>query len=177
VHEACNLAAVLDAQVVFVCENNQWAISTSASASTRITDIAARAAGYGFPGVVADGNDVQEMQAVTATALARARSGAGPTLIEAKTYRVTPHSAATKTDLRPVAELDEWRARDPILRLARVLHDAGAEEARLEEIADRARAEIESAVEFALASPRPEAAAAVEDVYAPSDWNAGGKLA
>jgi pyruvate dehydrogenase E1 component alpha subunit len=177
VHEACNLAAVLDAQVVFVCENNQWAISTAASASTRITDIAARAAGYGFPGVVADGNDVQEMQAVTATAVERARSGAGPTLIEAKTYRVTPHSAATKTDLRPVAELDEWRARDPILRLARVLHEAGAVEARLEEIADRARAEIESAVEFALASPRPEAAAAVEDVYAPSDWNAGGKLA
>ena len=176
-HEACNLAAVLDAQVVFVCENNQWAISTAASASTRITDIADRASGYGFPGVVSDGNDVQEMQAVTATAVARARSGAGPTLIEAKTYRVTAHSAATKTDLRPVIELDEWRARDPILMLARVLHAAGVEEARLEEIADRARAEIEGAVEFALASPRPEAAAAVEDVYAPSAWNAGGRLA
>jgi TPP-dependent pyruvate/acetoin dehydrogenase alpha subunit len=176
-HEACNLAAVLDAQVVFVCENNQWAISTPASASTRIPDIAARAASYGFPGVVADGNDVEEMRAVTGTAVERARSGAGPTLIEAKTYRVTPHSAATKTDLRPVEELDAWRARDPILRLARVLNDAGVDESRLEQIAERARGEVAGAVEFALASPRPDAAAAVEDVYAPSDWNAGGRLA
>jgi pyruvate dehydrogenase E1 component alpha subunit len=176
-HEACNLAAVLDAQVVFVCENNEWAISTPASASTRIPHIAARAAGYGFPGVVADGNDVQEMHAVTETAVERARSGAGPTLIEAKTYRVTPHSAATKTDLRPLAELDAWRARDPILRLARALSDAGVAEQRLEEIAERARTEVESAIEFALASPKPEASAAVEDVYAPSDWNAGGRLA
>jgi TPP-dependent pyruvate/acetoin dehydrogenase alpha subunit len=177
VHEACNLAAVLDAQVVFVCENNQWAISTPVSESTRVTDIATRAAGYGFPGVVADGNDVQAMRAVTETAVARARSGAGPTLIEAKTYRVTPHSAATKTDLRPVAELDAWRARDPIIRLARTLHDAGVPEARLEEISERAKAEVESAIEFALASPRPEAGAAVEDVWAPSDWNADGRLA
>jgi TPP-dependent pyruvate/acetoin dehydrogenase alpha subunit len=176
-HEACNLAAVLDAQVVFVCENNQWAISTPATASTRVANIAARAAGYGFPGIVADGNDVQEMRAVTETAVERARSGAGPTLIEAKTYRVTPHSAATKTDLRPVEELDAWRARDPILRLARVLNDAGVDAARLEQIAERARGEVANAVEFALASPRPEAAAAVEDVYAPSDWNAGGRLA
>jgi acetoin:2,6-dichlorophenolindophenol oxidoreductase subunit alpha len=176
-HEACNLAAVLDAQVVFVCENNQWAISTPASASTRIADIASRAAGYGFPGVVADGNDVQEMRAVTEIAVERARSGAGPTLIEAKTYRVTPHSAATKTDLRPIEELDAWRARDPILRLSRVLHEAGVEEARLEQIADGARADVERAIEFALASPKPEAAAAFEDVYAPSDWNADGRLA
>jgi acetoin:2,6-dichlorophenolindophenol oxidoreductase subunit alpha len=176
-HEACNLAAVLDAQVVFVCENNQWAISTPASASTRIPHIAARAAGYGFPGVVADGNDVQEMRAVTETAVERARSGAGPTLIEAKTYRVTPHSAATKTDLRPVEELDAWRARDPILRLARVLSDAGVDDARLERIAEAAREDVGRAVEFALASPKPAAAAAVEDVYSPSPWNADGRLA
>ena len=127
--------------------------------------------------MVADGNDVQEMRAVTETAVERARSGGGPTLIEAKTYRVTPHSAATKTDLRPVEELDAWRARDPILRLARVLSEAGVDESRLEEIAQRARDEVESAIVFALASPKPEADSAVEDVYAPSDWNAGGRLA
>src|SRR5258707_13160382 len=106
------------------------------------------------------------MRVVTETAVERARSGAGPTLIEAKTYRVTPHSAATKTDLRPVAELDAWRARDPILRLARALSDAGVAEQRLEEIAERARTEGGSGIEFALASPKPEASAAVEDVYA-----------
>jgi acetoin:2,6-dichlorophenolindophenol oxidoreductase subunit alpha len=170
-HEACNLAAVLQAQVIFVCENNEWAISTPASASTRISDIAIRAQGYGFPGVVADGNDVEEMSRVTTEALERARAGAGPTLIEAKSYRITAHSAATKTDLRPVEELDAWRARDPILRLSRTLAEKGVPESRLEEIETKARADVADAVEFALASPRPDPAAATEDVYAPSEWN------
>jgi pyruvate dehydrogenase E1 component alpha subunit len=176
-HEACNLAAVLSAQVVFVCENNEWAISTPASASTRISNIAERAAGYGVPGVVADGNDVIEMRAVTEEALARARCGDGPTLIEAKSYRITAHSAATKTDLRPAEELDAWRARDPILRSSRTLLDSGVDMARIEGLEAQARAEVDAAVEFALASPRPDPEAAVEDVYAPSDWNASGRLA
>jgi pyruvate dehydrogenase E1 component alpha subunit len=170
-HEACNLAAVLQAQVIFVCENNEWAISTPASASTRVPDIAIRAQGYGFPGVVADGNDVEEMTSVTAEALERARAGGGPTLIEAKSYRITAHSAATKTDLRPVEELDAWRARDPILRLSRKLAGTGVPESRLEEIETQARADVADAVEFALASPRPDPSTAAEDVYAPSDWN------
>src|SRR5262249_20020090 len=83
--------ALLHAPVVYVCEDNQWAIATPVAAATRITDIADRAAGYGFPGVVADGNDVLEMREVTAEAVARARAGEGPTLIEAKSYRITPH--------------------------------------------------------------------------------------
>ena len=115
-HEAFNLAAVLDAAVVFVCENNQWAISTPISAVTRVDDIAVRAAGYGFPGVAVDGNDVLAVRQVATDAVERARAGAGPTLIEAKSYRIEPHSAARKTDLRSPAELDAWRARDPILR-------------------------------------------------------------
>jgi pyruvate dehydrogenase E1 component alpha subunit len=176
-HEAANLAAVLDAPVVFVCENNQWAISTPLTAATRIPDIAARAASYGFPGVIADGNDVLEMRAVTADAAARARRGEGPTLIEAKSYRVTPHSAATKTDLRDPAELDEWRARDPILRFARHLHeDAGLAEARLEELEQQAQREVDQAVEWALEQPRPEPGREVEDVYTPSDWTDSGRL-
>jgi len=177
-HEACNLAAVLSAPVVFVCENNEWAISTPAAASTRIDDIADRAAGYGFPGAVADGNDVLGMRDVTAEAVARARAGEGPTLIEAKSYRVTPHSAATKTDLRPPEELDAWRARDPILRFSRHLsEEAGVEPARLEQIEQQAKRDVDEAVEFALASPRPEAEAALEDVYAPADWLTPGRLA
>jgi TPP-dependent pyruvate/acetoin dehydrogenase alpha subunit len=176
-HEAANLAAVLSAPVVFVCENNQWAISTPVGAATRIADIADRAAGYGFPGVVADGNDVLEMRAVAAEAVARARAGEGPTLIEAKSYRITPHSAATQTDLRDPAELDEWRARDPILRFARDLHEAaGLSEERLEELEARAKQDVDTAVEWALASPRPEAGAELEDVYAPSDWTRWGRL-
>jgi TPP-dependent pyruvate/acetoin dehydrogenase alpha subunit len=177
-HEACNLAAVLRAPVVFVCENNEWAISTPAAASTRIADIAERAAGYGFPGVVTDGNDVLGVRDVTAEAAARARSGGGPTLIEAKSYRVTPHSAATKTDLRPPEELDAWRARDPILRFSRRLaEEHGVAPARLEQIEEQSRRDVEEAVEFALASPRPAPEAALEDVYAPAEWLTPGRLA
>jgi len=177
-HEACNLAAVLDAPVVFVCENNEWAISTPAAASTRVADLADRAAGYGFPGVVADGNDVLAVRDVAAQAVARARTGQGPTLIEAKSYRVTAHSAATKTDLRPPEELDAWRARDPILRFSRLLsgeHGVAAE--RLQALEEQARSEVEEAVEFALASPRPEPETAFEDVYAPAEWLTAGRLA
>ena len=177
-HEACNLGAVLSAPAIFVCENNQWAISTPAAASTRIENIADRAAGYGFPGVVVDGNDVLAVRDVAAEAVARARAGDGPTLIEAKSYRVTPHSAATKTDLRPVEELDAWRAKDPILRFSRLLADEhGFEQARLEAIEEQAKRDVEEAVEFALASPRPEPEAALEDVYAPADWLTAGRLA
>ena len=176
-HEASNLAAVLSAPVVFICENNQWAISTPVAAATRIPDIALRAAGYGFPGVVADGNDVLEMRATAETAIARARSGEGPTLIEAKSYRITPHSAATQTDLRDPAELDEWRQRDPILRFARRLRDeAGLSPERLEALEAQAKQEVEDAVEWALASDRPEPGSETDDVYAPSDWTASGRL-
>jgi TPP-dependent pyruvate/acetoin dehydrogenase alpha subunit len=175
-HEACNLAAVLNAPAIFVCENNEWAISTPASASSRVQHIAERAAGYGFPGVIADGNDVLQMRELTAEAVLRARAGDGPTLIEAKSYRITPHSAATTTDLRPPEELDAWRARDPILRFSRSLVDAGVEPARLDELEQQARRDVEEAVEFALASPRPEGEAALEDVYAPADWLEPGRL-
>ena len=176
-HEACNLGAVLSAPAVFICENNEWAISTPAAASTRIANIADRAAGYGIPGAVVDGNEVLGVRAVTTEAVARARAGDGPTLIEAKSYRVTPHSAATKTDLRPVEELDVWRARDPILRFSRHLaEEHGVDPARLEQIEEQARRDVEEAVEFALASPRPEPEAALEDVYAPADWLTPGRL-
>jgi TPP-dependent pyruvate/acetoin dehydrogenase alpha subunit len=177
-HEACNLAAVLAAPVVFVCENNAWAISTPAAESSRVENLADRAVGYGFPGVVVDGNDVLGVRDGASEAAARARAGDGPTLIEAKSYRVTPHSAATKTDLRPPEELDAWRARDPILRFSRHLaEEHGVEPATLERIEDQARRDVDEAVEFALASPRPEPAAALEDVYAPADWLTAGRLA
>ena len=176
-HEACNLAAVLDAQVVFVCENNQWAISTAASASTRIADIADRAAGYGFPGVVVG----RQRRRRRCSAVDRDGRRARPLRRrpDADRGEDLPHDAALGRDEdRPPPGRRAGRAgvrAIPILQARpRVLHDAGVAEARLEEIAERARAEIESAVEFALASPRPDAAAALEDVYAPSDWNAGG---
>jgi TPP-dependent pyruvate/acetoin dehydrogenase alpha subunit len=175
-HEACNLAAVLHASVVFVCENNEWAISTPVSAATLITDIADRAAGYGFPGVVCDGNDVLAVRETTVAAVARARAGDGPTLIEAKSYRITAHSAATKTDLRSADELDAWRRRDPIVRCTATLIQHGVEQARIDAIEAEARHAVDQAVEFALASPRPGPPEETEDVYAPSTWTAGGRL-
>jgi acetoin:2,6-dichlorophenolindophenol oxidoreductase subunit alpha len=177
-HEAANLASILDAPVVFVCENNQWAISTPISCAIRIDNIAERAAGYGFPGVVVDGNDLLAVRAAAEQAVERARAGDGPTLIEAKTYRITPHSAATPMDNRDPAELAHWREQDPIGRLGRKLVDeGGATEQRLDELAEQARAEVEDAAAYALDSPYPDPSEAVEDVYAPADWLTPGRLA
>jgi acetoin:2,6-dichlorophenolindophenol oxidoreductase subunit alpha len=177
-HEAANLASILSAPVVFVCENNQWAISTPISCAIRIDNIADRAAGYGFPGRVVDGNDLLLVREVAGEAVERARGGDGPTLIEAKTYRITPHSAATPTDTRDPAELAHWREQDPIGRFGKHLVDSGAAtEGRLEELAERARAEVEDAAAWALESPYPEPTEALEDVYAPADWLTPGRLA
>ncbi len=176
-HEAANLASVLRAPVVFVCENNQWAISTPISCAIAIEDIAERATGYGFPGEVVDGNDVLAVQAVAERAVQRARSGEGPTLIEAKTYRITPHSAATPNDARDPEELARWREQDPIGRLGRHLVETGvATEARLEELGQQAQAEVEDAAAWALESPHPVASEAEEDIYAPADWLTPGRL-
>jgi TPP-dependent pyruvate/acetoin dehydrogenase alpha subunit len=177
-HEAANLAAVLKAPVVFVCENNRWAISTPVEQSTAVPDIAARAAGYGFPGEVVDGNDVLAVREAAERAVARARSGNGPTLIEAKTFRITPHSAATPQDDRDPEVLDAWRRRDPIDRLRALLSDThGVERGRLEELAAQAAHEVADAVDHALASPHPDPSEAYDDVYAPSPWQTPGRLA
>ena len=176
-HEAANLAAVLAAPVVFVCENNRWAISTPVESVLRVDDIASRAAGYGFPGEVVDGNDVLAVREVAGRAIARARAGDGPTLIEAKTYRITPHSAATPNDARSPDELAHWRARDPIERFVTQLGEAGIDAGRVAELAAQVDGEIEDAVAFALASPHPAAETAAEDVYAPAPWLRPGRLA
>jgi pyruvate dehydrogenase E1 component alpha subunit len=176
-HEAANLASVLAAPVIFVCENNQWAISTPIRSAINIEDVAVRAAGYGFPGEVVDGNDVLAVRAVAERAVARARAGEGPTLIEAKSYRITPHSAATPNDNRSPEELALWRSRDPIGRFGDYLvsEDLVARE-RLDELAGQATGEVAEAAEWALASPLPEPGEALEDVYAPSEWLRPGRL-
>ena len=130
-----------------------------------------------MPGVVVDGNDVQAVRAVAETAVARARAGDGPTLVEAKTFRVRPHSASTPKDARPEALIREWEERDPIQSLGTLLrNEHGVDAAVLEGLGEAATAEIEAAVEFAMASAAPDAAAAFEDVYAPADWQRAGRL-
>jgi pyruvate dehydrogenase E1 component alpha subunit len=124
-HEAANMAAVFGAPVILFCQNNGWAISVPSS-EQYAAPIAARAAGYGFPGVRVDGNDVLAVFAVTKQAVERARAGDGPTLIEAMTYRVGSHSTADDASrYRNDAEVEAWRERDPIDRYRTYLHGSG----------------------------------------------------
>ena len=123
-HEAANMAAVFGAPAVLFCQNNGWAISVPLAEQT-VAPIASRAAGYGFPGVRVDGNDVLAVYAATKAAVERAHAGEGPTLIEAMTYRIGPHSTADDASrYRDDDEVAAWRARDPIDRFRRYLSDA-----------------------------------------------------
>ena len=124
--EAMNFAGAFQAPIVFVCVNNQWAISMPRSRQTRAKTLAHRALAYGFPGVQVDGNDLLAMVAVTREAVARAREGGGPTLIEAVTYRLTPHSTADDPKkYREETEVKAWEAREPLPRLRRYLEAKG----------------------------------------------------
>ena len=174
-HEGLNFAAVHQAPVIFFCENNRYAISVPQEKQMAVEDIAGRAAGYGFPGVVVDGNDVLAVHEVTYQAAARARRGEGPTLIEAKTYRVDPHAAADPDitadpsyRYREPEEVEEWRspARDSIARFEQYLEQRGfLDQAGRDEVAGRVTRELEDAIEYALESPEPAPEETLEHVY------------
>jgi pyruvate dehydrogenase E1 component alpha subunit len=156
-HEGINLAAVRRAPVVFACENNLYAASTHVSMTTGVEDIAARAAGYGIPGVVVDGMDVVASFRAAAEAVARARAGAGPTLIEYKTYRYPGHSRGDPGQYRSQEEVASWKGRDPlVLCRARLTAEFGSTEERLDAIDRQCQEVVEAAVAFALASPDPD---------------------
>jgi acetoin:2,6-dichlorophenolindophenol oxidoreductase subunit alpha len=166
-HEGLNLAAVQDAPAIFVCENNLYAASTHITLTTRIANIAERAAAYGMPGLVVDGMDVEAVYVAARTAVARARAGKGPTLIEAKTYRYRGHSRGDPGSYRRKDEHAVWTAQDPIERLRRRLTgDFAIPAARLAEIETAAQARVEAAVEFAQRSPEPTPESGLEQVFA-----------
>jgi 2-oxoisovalerate dehydrogenase E1 component len=169
VHEALNLAAVWRLPVIFLCENNQYALSTASSRTTAGESIAARAAAYGIPGVRVDGNDVLAVHEAVAAAVARARAGEGPTLVEAVSYRWGGHSMrANLPDYRTKEEEREWIERDPIARFAAALVDGGhVSRLRLKELDEAVEGELDRAVAFATASPEPTAALMEASVYAP----------
>lgn len=150
-HEAMNMASVEKAPCVFYIQNNQWAISVPASRQYAAPTIAHRAIGYGMPGIRVDGNDILACYAVMAEAAERARAGDGPTLIEAVTYRMEPHTTSDDaTRYRTAAELAEWSARDPITRYRRYLQGIGVlterVEHRVEARSVRLRADLRDSV-------------------------------
>ncbi|HEY8526075.1 MAG TPA: dehydrogenase E1 component subunit alpha/beta [Acidimicrobiales bacterium] len=170
VHEAMNLAAVWSLPVVFLIENNQWGLSTPVAEQYACADLADRAAGYGMPGRVVDGNDVLAVREAVAEAAARGRAGAGPSLIEAKTYRMRGHEEASGTDYVPAEELAAWAARDPIARFEAVLDERrGPGPDEREALRAELRAEVDRLVADALgdAEPASSAEAELEGVHAP----------
>jgi TPP-dependent pyruvate/acetoin dehydrogenase alpha subunit len=166
VHEACNLAAVWKLPVLFFCENNQYASTTAIGSALAIENVADRAAGYGMPGVIVDGNDALAVYTAAERWVEWARAGNGPVLIEAKTYRMRGHYVGDPQVYRPDGEVQAQRARDPIVRLERTLLEAGvATQSDVDRIRDEATDEIEAAVRFGRESPLPSPEAALDDVY------------
>ncbi len=166
-HEGLNLAAVWELPVVFVLENNQYGVSTHISQSCRISDLSIRAQSYGIPGVRVDGFDVLAVYEAAQAAVARARSGAGPTLLVTESYRIDGHYAGEPEVYRSREEVAEYRKRDPIPRFRRVLLDGGqASEAELDAIDSEIRQELLDAVKFAQESPPPDPATAMDYIYA-----------
>ena len=169
-HESINIAATWKLPMLYVCENNLYSAGTTAAETLALSDVAARAAGYGIPGVVVDGNDVMAVYEAAEAAVSRARAGQGPTLIECKTYRWRGHTERPgQEDPRPKEEIEEWQQRDPINRFATNLMEHGllAEET-WQKMDAEILAAIEDAVKFSEESPFPEPEAAVEDIFAES---------
>ena len=166
-HEALNFAGVQHLPIVFVCENNLYAYSVPVEKSMAIDDVAIRAESYGFDGVAINGNDVLAVYQSTQGALARARNGDGPTLIECKTYRWHGHSEHDKAFYRTDEELAMWKSRDPIPIFTSYLQARGVlAEDKLQEIEARVKSTIDEAVQFAMDSPDPNPEEAATDLYA-----------
>lgn len=160
-HEALNFAALWQAPVVFICQNNHWAISMPRSRQTRSHTLAQKAIAYDMPGLQVDGNDVLAMYRATAEALERARGGGGPTLIEAVTYRLMMHTTADDPRrYRSEAEVEKWRRRDPLTRFQTYLESRGLwDEERQTRLMAEVRREIDAAVQTfeSLSDPKPDA--------------------
>jgi len=167
-HETLNIAAAWSLPLIFVCENNLYAEMTPFKETVKETDIAKRAVGYGIPGVVVDGNDVLAVLAATRTAVARARAGEGPTLLELKTYRTGGHFQGDPCKYRTREEEALWKSRDPLPKFRALALKMGAfNEAELIPLEATLTTEMTEAIDFSIASPDPDPASALNYVYAP----------
>ncbi len=167
-HTSMNFAGVYKAPIVFLCENNQYAISVPVSAQTASRTIAVKARAYGFDGIRVDGNDLLAVYSSVKSAIERARRGEGPTLIECYTYRLGPHSTSDDwKKYRSAQEVEDWRKKDPLLRLRRYLEENrklwSQDDER--ELRSSLEAIINSEVQRAEAAPQPEVSSMFEDVF------------
>ncbi len=155
-HEAINLAAIWDLPVIFICENNFYAVSMPIKKTMRVGSIAERAKSYGIEGHIIDGNDVVEVWKMTQSCVEKARAGKGPTLLELQTYRHKGHSRFDPATYRPKNELESWLKKDPIPRLKKDLISKGyKKESDLDLLIKKAEKIVDEAVEFARSSPNP----------------------
>ena len=170
-HESINLAAVWNLPVIFLCENNQYAVTSSFKKMVAVDNIADRAAAYAIPGVLVDGQDVLAMHEAVTQAVERARSGQGPSLVEGRTYRYYDHSLGLGRILqqpyREDDEVEQWKQRDPIkLHKALLLEQAIVTQAEIDQLENEVKEQIEEAITFARESPYPEPSALFEDMFA-----------
>jgi TPP-dependent pyruvate/acetoin dehydrogenase alpha subunit len=165
-HEALNLAGLWKLPVIFFCENNLYGEGTPQNKQAPVADLAIRASSYAMPGVTVDGNDVLAVYEATKAAAERARSGAGPTLIEGKTYRQRGHYEGDPMVYRTKAEMDEWKGRDPVIAFRkRLLGEAGIPEAEIVALEKDVQARLDEAVTYAASSPKPAPETALAGVY------------
>ena len=166
-HEALNLAALWKLPAVFLCENNLYGEYSAYGDTAPVPNVADRAAAYGMPGVIVDGQDAEAVYATVKQAAERARAGEGPTLVEAKTYRYRGHSRTDPAAYRPAGELDQWMQRDPITILAQRMIDDGqlteAELARMKKAADDT---VQEVTQWAMEQPYPSVESTLDDIWA-----------
>ncbi len=163
-HESMNLAAIWDLPVIFVLENNQYAVSTPIRDSARVDHLSVRGAAYGMPGITVDGNDAVVVYGAMLEPLRRARAGEGPTLIECMTYRHGGHHVNDPGLYLPAEEPQRWKARDPLIVLRSRLAAAGVGEGRIAEVDARVEQVIDEAIDFATSSPNPSVEEFVAEV-------------
>lgn len=165
-HESMNLASIWKLPIVFVCENNNYGISMSQARHQAIKDVADRGAAYGIPGIVVDGNDVLAVYEAAAEAVARARKGQGPTLVECKTYRWRGHFEGDPGNYKPKKEQEEWLKKDPIPRFESFLRENTIlSDKEIAACGQQVMDEIKEAIRFAEESPDPDMASVVQDIY------------
>ncbi len=162
-HEALNMASIWNLPIIYLCENNQYAMSTPFDYAFKIEEISSRAGSYGIKGVTVDGNDVFAVNKAVRDAANRARKGNGPTLIEAITYRWRGHSKSDRQAYRTREEVKEWMKKDPIPRFAAKI---GVTDKEMEKIKQQVKQDIQAAVEYAENSPEPDLSTILEGVYA-----------